>query len=135
LRELNPTIRCISVQPDSPFHGLEGMKHMASALVPRIYDPGLADENIEIRTEDAFRAVKRLIRDEGMLVGVSSGAAVAACLEVARTIPPDRPAMIVTIFPDNGEKYLGERFWEETPEAAGDDASAPSLARLPEVRP
>ncbi len=135
LRELNPAVRCISVQPDSPFHGLEGMKHMASAMVPGIYDPALADDNVEIRTEDAYRAVKRLIREEGMLVGVSSGAAVAACIEVARRLPPDRPAMIVTIFPDNGEKYLGERFWEETPEAESDEASAPSLARLEEEHP
>lgn len=116
LRELNPRIRCISVQPDSPFHGLEGMKHMRSAMVPGIYDPRLADENIEVRTEDAYRAVKRLIRQEGMLVGVSSGAALVACLDVARRIPPGRPAMIVTIFPDNGEKYLSERFWDEVPE-------------------
>ena len=116
LRELNPRVRCISVQPDAPFHGLEGMKHMPSALVPTIYDPSLADENLEVRTEDAYRAVKRLIRQEGMLVGVSSGAALVACLEVARRIPPGRPAMIVTIFPDHGEKYLSERFWQELPE-------------------
>jgi cysteine synthase B len=130
LRELNPSIRCVSVQPDSPFHGLEGMKHMSSALVPGIYDETLADHNIEIATETAYRAVKRLIREEGMLVGVSSGAAIAACLQVAASIPPDRPAMIVTIFPDNGEKYLSERFWEETPEAGDEDAGAPALARL-----
>jgi cysteine synthase B len=132
LRELNPAIRCISVQPDSPFHGLEGMKHMPTALVPGIYDPALADGNLEIRTETAQRAVKRLIREEGMLVGVSSGAALAACIEVARGIPRDRPSMIVTIFPDNGEKYLSERFWEETPESAADEAGAPSLAHLKE---
>jgi cysteine synthase B len=132
LRELNPAIRCVSVQPDSPFHGLEGMKHMQSALVPGIYDPSLADENIEIATETAHRAVKRLIREEGMLVGISSGAAIAACIEVARSIPRDRPSMIVTIFPDNGEKYLSERFWEETPEDRTDEASAPTLAHLKE---
>ena len=116
LRELNPRIECISVQPDSPFHGLEGMKHMDSARVPKIYDAALADRNIEIHTETAYRAVKRLIREEGMLVGISSGAAVAACLEVVRAIPRDRAAMIVTIFPDNGEKYLNERFWDEVAE-------------------
>lgn len=132
LRELNPAIRCISVQPDSPFHGLEGMKHMPTALVPGIYDPALADENIEVQTETAHRAVKRLIREEGMLVGISSGAAIAACVEVARSIPRDRPSMIVTIFPDNGEKYLTERFWEETPEAPEDEAAAPTLAHLKE---
>jgi cysteine synthase B len=116
LRELNPRIECVSVQPDSPFHGLEGMKHMPSALVPKIYDPALANRNIEIPTEAAYRAVKRLIREEGMLVGISSGAAVVACLEVARSLSRERPAMIVTIFPDNGEKYLNERFWEEVAE-------------------
>ncbi|HEX5131756.1 MAG TPA: cysteine synthase family protein [Candidatus Krumholzibacteria bacterium] len=130
LHELNPAIRRISVQPDSPFHGLEGMKHMPTALVPGIYDPGLADENVEIATETAYRAVKRLIREEGMLVGISSGAALAACLRVADAIPNDRPAMIVTIFPDNGEKYLSERFWEETPEEGGADATSPALARM-----
>jgi cysteine synthase B len=116
LRELNTRIECVSVQPDSPFHGLEGMKHMASARVPAIYDPALADRNLEVRTETAYRAVKRLIREEGMLVGISSGAALVACLEVAQSLQKNRAAMIVTIFPDNGEKYLNERFWEEVPE-------------------
>jgi cysteine synthase B len=119
LRELNPRIQCVSVQPDGPFHGLEGMKHMPTAVAPEIYDPVLADRNLEVRTEDAYRAVKRLIREEGMLVGPSSGAALVACREVARSIPPDRPAMVVTVFPDSGEKYLGERFWEEVPEHPG----------------
>jgi S-sulfo-L-cysteine synthase (O-acetyl-L-serine-dependent) len=130
LRELNPSVSCISVQPDSAFHGLEGMKHMASSLVPGIYDASLADRTVEIQTEAAYRAVKRLVRTEGMLVGVSSGAAVAACLDVARSIPRERPAMIVTVFPDNGEKYLSERFWEETPESELDVSAAPSLATL-----
>ena len=116
LRELNPRIECISVQPDSPFHGLEGMKHMPSALVPKIYDPALANRNIDVQTENAYRAVKRLIREEGMLVGISSGAAVVACVDVARSLSRERAAMIVTIFPDNGEKYLNERFWEEVAE-------------------
>jgi cysteine synthase B len=116
LRELNPRVECVSVQPDEPFHGLEGMKHMPSARAPKIYDPALADRNVEIQTETAYRAVKRLIREEGMLVGVSSGAAVAACVELARSLPRGRRAMIVTIFPDNGEKYLNERFWEEVAE-------------------
>jgi cysteine synthase B len=116
LRELNPAIECVSVQPDAPFHGLEGMKHMPSALVPKIYDPALANRNIDVQTESAYRAVKRLIREEGMLVGISSGAAVVACLEVARALVRERPAMIVTIFPDHGEKYLNERFWEEVAE-------------------
>jgi len=76
----------------------------------------LADRNLEVRTETAYRAVKRLIREEGMLVGISSGAALVACLEVAQSLQKNRAAMIVTIFPDNGEKYLNERFWEEVPE-------------------
>ena len=83
LRELNPKIRCISMQPDSPFNGLEGLKHMATAIVPAIYDPTLADENIEMGTERAYAMAKRLARTEGLLVGVSAAAAVAASLEVA----------------------------------------------------
>jgi len=113
LRELNPRVRCISVQPDSPFHGLEGMKHMATALVPGIYDPALADENIGVHTEDAYRAVRRLMREEGLLVGISSGAALVAGLAVAQRVAPERNAMVVMIFPDGGEKYLSERFWDE----------------------
>lgn len=113
LKELNPRIRCISVQPDSGFHGLEGLKHMATAMVPRIYDAHLADEDIAVRTEQAQKLVKRLAREEGILAGVSSGAALGGCLEVARRLPPGEPAVIVTIFPDSGEKYLSERFWSE----------------------
>jgi cysteine synthase B len=113
LKELNPRIRCISVQPDSGFHGLEGLKHMAAAIVPPIYDPGLADENLFVRTEDAQRTVKRLAQEEGILIGVSAGAALWACLDVAQRLPPDEPAVIVTVFPDSGEKYLSERFWTE----------------------
>jgi cysteine synthase B len=104
LKELNPKIRCISFQPDSGFHGLEGLKHMATALVPSIYDPKLADEDMEVRTEDAHKIVKQLAREEGILAGVSSGAALYACMEVARRIPPTEHAVIVTIFPDSGEK-------------------------------
>src|SRR5271156_1578166 len=84
LKELNPKIRCISFQPDSSFHGLEGLKHMPTNIVPAIYDPKVADENLEMRTEDAQQMARRLAREEGMLVGVSSGAALCACLEVAR---------------------------------------------------
>jgi cysteine synthase B len=113
LKELNPKIRCISFQPDSGFHGLEGLKHMATALVPSIYDPKLADEDMEVRTEDAHKIVKQLAREEGILAGVSSGAALYACMEVARRIPPTEHAVIVTIFPDSGEKYLSDRFWTE----------------------
>lgn len=113
LKELNPGIHCVSVQPDSGFHGLEGLKHMATAIVPRIYDPSLADEDIAVRTEDAQAMTKRLAREEGFLVGVSSGAALWACLDVARRLPRDERAVIVTLFADSGEKYLTERFWNE----------------------
>lgn len=113
LRELNPRIRCISVQPDSGFHGLEGLKHMPTAIVPPIYDENLADENLEVRTEDAQRMTRRLAREDGLLVGVSSGAALHACLETARRLPRNQRAVIVTIFPDSGEKYLTDRFWSE----------------------
>jgi cysteine synthase B len=113
LKEFNPAIRCISMQPDSGFHGLEGLKHMATAIVPSIYDPTLADEDIAVRTEDAHRLVKRLAREEGILAGVSSGAALWACFDVARRLPSGQHAVIVTIFPDSGEKYLSDRFWSE----------------------
>lgn len=113
LRELNSKIRCISFQPDSSFHGLEGLKHMATAIVPRIYDSKLADEDLAIRTEDAHRMVKRLAHEEGILAGVSAGAAVCACFDVARRLPRGERAVIVTVFPDSGEKYLSEKFWSE----------------------
>jgi cysteine synthase B len=113
LKELNSQIRCISFQPDSAFHGLEGMKHMATAIVPRIYDPQLADEDLAMRTEDAHQMVKRLAREEGLLVGVSAGAAMCACFDVARRLPGGQRAVIVTVFPDSGEKYLSEKFWSE----------------------
>jgi cysteine synthase B len=113
LKELNPKIRCISFQPDSSFHGQEGLKHMATAIVPPIYDPRLADEDLEVGTEDAQRMAKRLAREEGILVGVSAGAALCACLQVARRLPKGERAVIVTVFPDSGEKYLSERFWSE----------------------
>ncbi len=113
LKELNPKIRCISFQPDSPFHGLEGLKHMETAIVPPIYDKSLADEDLAIRTENAQEMARRLAREEGILVGVSAGAALCASMEVARRVPKDERALIVCIFPDAGEKYLSERFWSE----------------------
>jgi len=113
LKELNPEIRCISLQPDSPFHGLEGWKHMATAIPPKIYDPTLADEDWPVRTEDAYRLVKRLAREEGILTSPSAGAALAGCFQVARSLPRGPHAVIVTVFPDSGDKYLSERFWEE----------------------
>jgi cysteine synthase B len=111
LKELNPRIQCISLQPDSPFHGLEGLKHMATAIVPKIYDANLADRDIEISTEAAYDAVKRLARTEGLLVGISAGAALVGCEMVARELR--EPAVIVTVFPDSADKYLSERFWDE----------------------
>jgi cysteine synthase B len=113
LKELNPQIRCISLQPDSSFHGIEGAKYMASAIVPKIYDTSLADEDIGISTEDAHAMVRRLAREEGLLVGISSGAAVVGCLQVARSLGKKEKAVFVTILPDSGDKYLSERFWEE----------------------
>jgi len=113
LKELNPDIRCISLQPDSPFHGLEGWKHMATAIAPKIYDPALADDDLPVRTEDAYRMVKRLAREEGLLVSPSAGAALTGCFQVAKTLPRGQQAVIVTVFPDSGDKYLSERFWEE----------------------
>jgi len=113
LKEFNPKIRCVSVQPDCGFHGLEGLKHLPTALVPAIYDSSLADENIEVRTEDAHLMVKRLAREEGILTGVSSGAAFWATFDLARRLPPGELAVMVTIFPDSGERYLSDRFWSE----------------------
>lgn len=111
LKELNPRLRAVSMQPDSPLHGLEGMKHMPTALVPGIYDPTLADEETEVSTEDAQETTRRLAREEGLLVGVSSGANVFAALRLARTLPPG--SVVVTVLCDGGEKYLREEFWEE----------------------
>lgn len=113
LRELNAKIRCISLQPDSAFHGIEGAKHMATAIVPRIYDASLADEDLAIGTEEAHAMVRRLAREEGLLTGISSGAALAGALRVAQSIAAAEKAVIVTIFPDSGDKYLTEKFWEE----------------------
>ncbi|MGH9684085.1 MAG: PLP-dependent cysteine synthase family protein [Candidatus Acidiferrales bacterium] len=113
LKEFNPDVRCISMQPDSGFHGLEGLKHMATAIVPKIYDSKLADEDVAVQTEDAQTMVKRLAREEGILAGVSSGAALVACFDMARRLTRGTHAVIVTIFPDSGEKYLSERFWSE----------------------
>jgi cysteine synthase B len=113
LKELNPKIRCISFQPDSPFHGLEGLKHMETAIVPPIYDANLADEDLAVHTEDAQEMTRRLAREEGILVGVSAGAALWVSLHVARRLPKGERALIACIFPDAGEKYLSERFWSE----------------------
>src|SRR5437870_8404017 len=113
LKELNPKIRCISLQPDSAFHGIEGAKHMASAIVPKIYDAQLADENLYIATEDSYSMVRHLARKEGLLVGISAAAAVVGSLKVAQHLSKGQSAVIVTMLCDSGDKYLSERFWDE----------------------
>ncbi len=111
LRQLNPAIRLIAVQPDSPLHGLEGLKHMPTAIVPTIYDPHLADENLAISTEEAYDLVRHVARRHGWLIGLSSGAALAAARHVAETITH---GVIATVFPDGGHRYLEEGFWNES---------------------
>ncbi len=113
LKELNPSIRCVSLQPDSAFHGIEGAKYMASAIVPKIYDPTLADADLGISTEDAYPMAKRLAREEGLLVGISAAAAVVGCLQLARQLKKNEHGVFVTILCDSGDKYLSERFWQE----------------------
>jgi cysteine synthase B len=114
LKELNPAIQAISMQPDSPFHGLEGLKYMAASIVPAIYDPQLADRAVEVETEAAYDMARRLARDQGLLVGISAAAAVSASLQIAQEeAAAGRPAVIVTVLPDSADKYLSERFWEE----------------------
>jgi cysteine synthase B len=130
LRQDKSDITLVSVQPDSPLHGLEGLKHMSSAIVPSIYDPALADLNLPIATDTAHALTRRLAWDEGLFVGPSSGAALAACLEVACDL---KSAVIVAIFPDGGDRYLSDPLWE-----AGDDSQAPGFdapahIRLPEA--
>ena len=116
LREFNPRVKLLSIQPDSPLHGLEGLKHMETAIIPGIYDAGLADEDMGISTEEAFDLTRQLAR-HGLFVGISSGAALAGALRVGRATAD---AVIVAIFPDGGDKYLSERFWDEglSPEAS-----------------
>jgi cysteine synthase B len=130
LRELNPAVQLVSVQPESPLHGLEGLKHMASAIVPGIYDPKLADIDLGVSTEDAYKQTRRLAATQGLLVGISSGAALAGALKLIGSsatrgsspksdggpgFSPASPAAVVMIFPDGGERYLSENFWNEGP--------------------
>ena len=110
LRAVKPAIRTFAVQPDSPLHAVEGLKHMATSIVPGIYDPSVADEDLRVATEDAQAMTRRLASSHGLLVGVSSGAALTAALQVAGTV---RDAVIVTVFPDGGTRYLSEPFWDE----------------------
>jgi cysteine synthase B len=114
LTELNPAIECIAMQPDSPFHGLEGLKYMATAIVPPIYDARLADRHVEQSTEGAYEMAKHLGRTEGLLLGISAAAAVAASLRVGEEVSrAGKNAVIVTILCDSADKYLSERFWEQ----------------------
>ena len=112
LKAHNPAIRCYALQPDSPLHGLEGLKHLETAIVPGIYDPSLVDEHLTCATEEAFAMTRRLAREEGLFVGPSSGANVAAALRIAEQL--DR-GVVVTVLCDTGARYLSEPFWEETP--------------------
>jgi cysteine synthase B len=114
LHELNPNIKCVSMQPDSPFNGFEGLKHMATAIVPRIYDPEVADLSIFMETERAYAMARELGRHHGMLVGVSAAGAVATSVQIAeQEARSGREAVIVTILCDAADKYLSERFWTE----------------------
>ncbi len=113
LKEFNPKVQLISFQPDSPMHGLEGLKHLPSSLVPSIYDSNLADRNIWVRTEDAYSMVRRLAREEGLLIGLSAGAGMVAALETARGLSS---GVIVVVFCDSGHKYLDMDFWKDRDE-------------------
>jgi cysteine synthase B len=106
LREFKPAIRLISIQPDSPLHGLEGLKHMETAIVPGIYDPALADEDVRVETEAAWDMVHRVAREEGLFVGVSGAAALVAAIGIAGSL---ERGLVVTVIPDGGERYLSDR--------------------------
>jgi cysteine synthase B len=121
LRELKPDIKCISMQPDGPLHGLEGLKHLQTALVPGIYDPKVPDAEVQVATEDAHAMALRLAREEGFLVGVSSGANMVAAMKVASEL---NQGVVVTIFCDSASKYLSESFWRD-PIGPGDAETWP----------
>jgi cysteine synthase B len=132
LREAIAGVVLVSVQPNSPLHGLEGLKHMDSAIVPGIYDPALADVDVRVSTEDGYRVTRELARDEGLLVGISSGANLAGALRVAERVDRRQTPspVFVVVFCDGGDRYLSQRFWDEadvSSASAGDDASEPPL--------
>jgi cysteine synthase B len=111
LRAMNRHVKAVSLQPDGPLHGIEGLKHMATAIVPGIYDDTLADEELRVSTEDAHEMTRRLAAEMGVFAGISSGAAAVAAARVAAANPG---AVVVTIFPDGGARYLSEAFWSES---------------------
>jgi cysteine synthase B len=112
LRELKPDVRLVSMEPDGPMHGLEGLKHMETSIVPAIYDDSVADSKIEVSTEQAREAAHVLARRGGILLGPSGGANLAAAVRLGRDLAEQgREAVVVTVFADAGERYLGERFW------------------------
>jgi len=111
LKDLDSSIQIALMQPDSPFHGLEGMKHMGSTIKPKIFDSGIADLHIEVKTEDAYKTARRLALEEGIFVGVSSGANVYAAMELAKKLPPG--SRIATILCDNGYRYLSQPLWRD----------------------
>jgi cysteine synthase B len=114
LKEQNPLLQAISVLPDSPTHSIKGLRHMGSSIVPAIYNPHLANRVVEIETQAAYATARRLAREEGLLVGVSAAAAVAASLRIAEEeAAAGRSAVIVAVLPDAADRYLSERFWEE----------------------
>jgi cysteine synthase B len=111
LKEFDPSTQAILMQPDSPFHGLEGMKHLDTTIKPKIFDAGIADARVEVKTEDAYKTARRLAREEGLFVGISSGANVCAALELAKTLPTG--SRVATILCDNGYRYLSEPLWKD----------------------
>ena len=114
LKDYNPDVQIIALEPDSPFNGLEGLKHIETAITPGIYDEDFADRRITVRTEDAYTMARRLAREEGHLVGISSAAAMVGTLNIAEELAAaGEPGVLVTIFPDNAYKYLSETFWTE----------------------
>jgi cysteine synthase B len=129
LRQERPDVKLISVQPDSPLHGLEGLKHMASAIVPAIYDPELADRDLRVSTEEAHDLTRQLAHKEGLFVGPSSGAALAACLQVADGLSS---AVIVTVFPDGGDRYLSDPLWQPTADDVAAGEGGPARIRIGE---
>jgi len=112
LKEFDSSVKIVLMQPDSPFHGLEGMKHMESTITPKIFDKNIADLNITVKTEDAYKTSRRLAAEEGIFVGISSGANVFAAMEIAKTLPAG--SRVATILCDNGNRYMSQPLWKDT---------------------